>query len=80
MVCNRDWFYDFHERNNSAKKILGDGRFHEIKGCGNVCVQLPNRCVKKIENVMYVPRIKKNLIFVLGIANKGMKNEFVKKS
>jgi hypothetical protein len=69
MMCNSIWFYDLHERTINENKFLGANRSHEIKVCGNVCVQFPSGCVNKIENAMYVPRIKKNLIFVSTIVD-----------
>jgi hypothetical protein len=39
---------------------------------------LPNGCVKQIQNVMYVPGIKKNLISVSTIIDQDLKVEILK--
>ena len=31
---------------------LGDNSSHDVKGCGDISVQLPNGHVKKLSNVM----------------------------
>ena len=69
MVCRRHWFYDLHDVTDSANFFSGDDSSHKIKRCCNICVQFPNGCVKKIENMMFVPRIKKNSISISTIVN-----------
>jgi hypothetical protein len=78
MSCNKDWFENYHEKNNGANIYLGDDRSHQIKGYGDVYVTLPNGFVKHIQNVMYVSGIKKNLILVSTITDRDLKVEFLK--
>lgn len=78
MPRNKQWFEDFKEINDEAQIYLGDDRSHQIKGCGKICIILPNGNVKQIYNVMYVPSITKNLIFVSMITGQDLKVEFLK--
>ena len=64
MTWNKHWFEDFKEINEGAQIYLGDDRSHQIKGCGKIYVILPNGNIKQIHNVMYVPSVTKNLIYV----------------
>ena len=78
MSCNKYWFENYEEINNGVNTYLGDDRSHPVKGYGDVSVTLSNGSVKQIQNVMHVPDIKKNLIFVSTITYQDMKVEFVK--
>ena len=64
MTCNKKWYTNFKETQNGANLYLGDDRAHQIKGYGDIPVAFPNGTVRRIRNVVYVPKIKKNLIFV----------------
>lgn len=78
MSCKRDWFDTYHEINKDGHIYLGDNRSHEIEGYGNISVMIPNGQEKKIQNVVYVPRLKKNLISASTITDQHLKVEFVK--
>jgi hypothetical protein len=39
--CYRDLFKTYHEKTNGPKIYLGDDRFHEIKGYGDVSINFP---------------------------------------
>ena len=73
MSCNKDWFENYSETNNGANIYLGDDRSHQIKGYGYLSVTLSNGFVKKIQNVTYVPSIKKNLISISAITDQDLK-------
>ena len=78
MACNTNWFEKYQETNNGVNIYLGDDRSHPFKEYGDIFVTLPNGSVKKIQNVMHVPGINKNLIYVSTITYQDMKVEFVK--
>ena len=78
MTCNKKWYINFKEKQNGANIYLGDDRAHQIKGYRDIPVTLPNGIVHHICNVVYVPGIKKNLIFVSTITDKNLKVEFFK--
>ena len=76
MTGNRQRFEDFKETINGAKIYLGDDRGFQIKGHGNVLAILSVGNIKHIENVMYVPGINKNLVYVSMITYQNLKVEF----
>ena len=59
----KEWFDEYHERIDATHIYLGDNRSHHIHDYGLICVNLPSGQKKHIHNVLYVPSIKKNLIF-----------------
>ena len=77
VSCVKEWFDEYHESTNETHIYLGDNRSHKIQGYGVVCVNLPNGQMKRIHNVLYVPGIKKNLIFVLSITDQNLNVEFM---
>jgi hypothetical protein len=78
MTCNKMWYTNFKETQNGANIYLGDDRAYQIKGYGDIPVTLPNGIVRHIQNVVYVPGIKKNLISVSTITDQNLKVEFFK--
>jgi hypothetical protein len=76
MTCNKMWYTNFKETQNGASIYLGDDRADQIKGYGDIPVTFPNGIVRHIRNVVYVPGIKKNLIFVSTITYQDLKVEF----
>ena len=78
MTRNKQWFEDFKKTKSGAKIYLGDDRGYQIKRHGNVPIILPDENIRHIQNMMYVPRINKNLIFVSMIIDQNLKVEFYK--
>jgi hypothetical protein len=78
MSCRREWFDDYNEKIDGTHIYLGDNRSLKVQGYGIVKVKLSNGELKQIYNVMYVPGIKKNLIFVSTITDYDLKVEFGK--
>jgi hypothetical protein len=78
MTCNKMWYTNFKETHNGASIYLGDDHAHQINGYGDILLTLPNGIVCHIHNVVYVPRIKKKLIFVSTITDHDLKVEFFK--
>jgi hypothetical protein len=78
MTCNKKWYTNFKETQNGANIYLGDDRAHQIKGYKDILVTLSNGTVHHIHNVVYVPEIKKNLIYVSTITDQNLKVEFFK--
>ena len=62
--CDKEWFDEYYENINGTYVYLGDNRSLKLQGYGVIGVNLPNGQERQIHNVMYVPCIKKNLIFV----------------
>ena len=55
MSCHKIWLKNFQEKDDGRKIYLRDNRSHDVKGCGDISLQLPNDHVKKLSNVMHVP-------------------------
>ena len=78
MTCNKNWYIKFKKTHNGAHIYLGDDHSYQIKGYGDIPVTLSNGTIRHISNVVYVPGINKNLIFVSTITNQNLKVEFFK--
>jgi len=78
MTGKKDCFEFLEETACGSKIYLGDDSGYEIKGYGDIPVKLPSGDIKHLKNVLYVPGIKKILIFVSMITNQGMHVQFFK--
>lgn len=78
MDCNKYWFNEYYDNIHGTYVYLGDKRSLKVQGYGIICVNFPNGQERQIHNVMYVPGIKNNLIFVSTIVDQDLKVEFVK--
>jgi hypothetical protein len=78
MKCNKNWYINFKETHNGAHIFQGDDLSYQIKGYGDIPITLSNGIFRQIHNVVYVPRIKKNLIYVSTITDHNLKVEFFK--
>ena len=78
MSCKKEWFDEYHEKIDGTHIYLADNRSHKVQGYEIINVNLPDGQLKQIYNVMYVPRIKKNLIYVSAITENDLKVEFGK--
>ncbi|GKF99560.1 retrovirus-related pol polyprotein from transposon TNT 1-94, partial [Tanacetum coccineum] len=61
MTPRRDFLFDFKEFNGGTV-FLGDNRACAIMGIGNVRVQMKDGLSFMLENVRYIPELKRNLI------------------
>jgi len=78
MTCNKKWYVNFKETHNGAHIYLGNDNLYQIKGYGDIPVTLSNGTIRHIHNVVYVPGINKNMIFVSIITDENLKVEFFK--
>ncbi|GJZ41047.1 retrovirus-related pol polyprotein from transposon TNT 1-94 [Tanacetum coccineum] len=63
MTLRRDFLFDFKEFNGGTV-LLSDNRACAIKGTGKVRVQMKDGSSFMLENVRYIPELKRNLISV----------------
>jgi hypothetical protein len=56
---------------------LGNEASYAIKGIGSISFQLESGTVLHFEEVLYVPRLKKNLISIVVLENKGYRVTFM---
>ena len=59
------------ENKFSCMVELGDNSTYLIQGVGSTSFQLSSRDVLHVENILYVPDLKKNLLSVLFLKAKG---------
>jgi hypothetical protein len=78
MSCHKEWYDEYYENIDGTHIYLGDNRSHKVQGYGVISVNLPNGQLRQIHDVMYVPGIKKNLIYVSTITDNNLKVEFGK--
>ncbi|KAL1192839.1 Retrovirus-related Pol polyprotein from transposon TNT 1-94 [Cardamine amara subsp. amara] len=79
MTSRRDWFDTFEEL-NSGQVLLGDDYSVEDKGIGSININACGGTVKTLNNVRYIPKLKRNLISTstldkLGFDNAGGKGK-----
>ncbi|CAB0041103.1 unnamed protein product [Trichogramma brassicae] len=81
MRSRREWFVDYRPRKDGSTVSLGDDHEYEIVGVGTIIVK---RLVNdewrngRIENVLHVPGMKKNLLSVGVCVKKGFDVSFKK--
>jgi len=78
MIGKKECFDSLEEITYGSKIYLSDDSGYEIKGYGVILVNLPNGKISHLQNVLYVPGIKKNLISVSMITGQDMQVEFFK--
>lgn len=66
------------ERESNLKITLGENSTHPINGLGSVKFHLNSRESIILHDVMYVPRLKKNLVSISDLEGKGMSVAFIK--
>ena len=78
MTCNKEWYDKYYEKTDGTHIYLGDNRSLKVQGYGVISVYLPNGQLTQIHDVMYVPGIKNNFIYVSTITDNNLKVEFGK--
>ena len=58
---------------------LGDDSTYKIEGVGSTSLQLDSGTVLHVNDILYVPGLKKNLLFVVGLEDKGYRVLFMDK-
>lgn len=77
MTRNRDYLFELLENNFSQKVELGDNTKYEVKGIGTSYFQLEYEGNVPINNILYVPGLKKNLLSISSLEDKGYLVAFV---
>ena len=57
--------------------ILGDNATYPVKGTGTVTLHLNKGQVLNLQDVLYVPDLKKNLVSISAMEDKGFKVAFI---
>lgn len=81
MTYRRDWISNYRPNKDGGKVSLGDGEECDIAGEGVVYVKKYTNglwCDARIENVLYIPNLKKNLFSVGACTKKGFEVNFTR--
>eukprot|EP00253_Pinus_taeda_P028995 PITA_28995 len=65
------------EKETNLEIILGDNSTYLVKGVGNVTLQLNQGNTIHLQEVLYVPNLKKNLVSISEMEDKGYKVAFI---
>eukprot|EP00253_Pinus_taeda_P033869 PITA_33869 len=65
------------EKETNLEIILGDNATYLVKGVGNVTLQLNQGNAIHLQVVLYVPDLKKNLVSISTMEDKGFKVDFI---
>jgi hypothetical protein len=61
-ICSHsDWFSDYVQ-SHAGEVVIGDGSTCEIIGIGSIYIQVHDDSIKKLIDVHFVPKLKRNLI------------------
>ena len=73
-MAYRQWGFQAYDR---IQRILGDDYQYPIKGSGESSYELDSGNYMKIKDVLFVPRLKNNLLFIYSLDAKGRRVSFV---
>ena len=65
------------ERDTNLEIIVGDNATYRMKGVGNVTLQLNKGNTSHLQELLYVLDLKKNLVSISAMEDKGFKVEFI---
>jgi hypothetical protein len=71
MTGFKDSLSNLTKKDSSHHVRLGDNSYYPIKGIGNAFYSLDSGKYLKMENVLYVPGLQKNLLSISGLEEKG---------
>ena len=77
MTRFREALTSYMKKKFTNQVELGDDTTYKIEGVVSISFQLDSRIVLHIEDVLYVPGLKKNLLSVVGLEDKGYKVIFM---
>jgi hypothetical protein len=76
MTGYRDHLTDLVEKESSLHVVLGDKNKYTVKGVGTSTFQLDSAIPLQWSEVLYVPRMKRNLVSIFSFEDKGCKVTF----
>ena len=71
MTCYKDSLSNLTHKDSPHKVKLGDDYQYRIKGVGEASYKLDSGKLMKMKEVLYVPRLKKNLLSISGCPGGG---------
>ena len=79
MIGNRGALTRYRKKKFTTQMELVDDSTYKIEGVGSTSLQLDSGTVPHIDDVLYVPGLKKNLLSVAGLEDKGFRVLFMNK-
>ena len=77
MTSFRNHLSHFIEKETHIHVVLGDDSRYNVRGVGTSTFQLYSDMQLKLEEVLYVPGMKRNLVSILALEDKGYKITFL---
>jgi len=72
----KEALYTLIEKETNLEIVLGDNSKYPVKGVGNVTLQLNQGNTIHLQDVLYLPDLKKNLVSISAMEDKGYKVAF----
>jgi hypothetical protein len=76
MISLRDHLTHFFEKETHLHVFLGDDNIYNVRGVGTSTFQLDSDMELQLDEVLYVPGMKRNLVFIAALEDKGYKITF----
>ena len=73
----KEALFDMVEKDTNPEIILGDNSTYLVKGTGTVTLHLSQGQVLCLQDVLYVPNLKKNLVSISAMEDKGFNVAFI---
>ena len=77
MMGFKEYFVKLSEHESPHKVKLGDDYQYPIKGSGEYSYKLDSRKSMRMQDVLFVPGLKKNLLSISSLDAKGMRVAFI---
>ena len=77
MTGYKDSLSSLVQKDSPHKAMLGDDSQYPIKGMGEASYKLDSGKSMKMKYLLYVPRLKKNLLSISALDKKGFRVSFV---
>lgn len=71
MSPNKEWFKEF-KGSDSGMVLLRNNKACKVLGTGSIKIQMFDGCIRNFQDVRYVPKLNRNLIFI-GMLTKWLK-------
>jgi hypothetical protein len=71
MTGYKDILPDFEKKYHAEPVELGDNKCYNIEGVGSISFKLESGARLHVDEVLYVPGLKKNLLSVATLEDKG---------
>jgi hypothetical protein len=73
MCPNRDWFTTYEPVSAAGSVLMGDNSPCQIEGKGSIRIKMFDGTIRTLTDVRYIPKMKRNLISLSALDDKGYK-------